>query len=49
VSSPVSDARKQEFMIEAPTLAVVGVPAIWIAPTPASPSLPPAPQLMLRL
>jgi len=36
-------------MIEPPTVAPVGVPGVWMAPTPALPSLPPVPQLMLRL
>ena len=49
VNSPVSTGRKHEFMIEPPTTASDGVPGMRIAPTPASPSLPPVPQLMLRL
>ena len=49
VSSPVSVWRKQEFMIEPPTVAVLGVPGIRVAPMPASPSSPPLPQLMDRL
>jgi hypothetical protein len=49
VHSPVSVDRKQEFMIDPPTLASVGVPGMWMAPTLEAPSLPPLPQLMARL
>jgi hypothetical protein len=36
-------------MIEPPTVAPVGVPGMWLAPTPASPSSIPVPQLIARL
>ena len=50
VNLPVSVVRKQEFMIEPPTVAPVGVPEMWMAPTPPEPSLVgEPPQLMLRL
>jgi len=39
VNVPDSVARKHEFMTEPPTVAVLGVPEIRIAPTPALPSL----------
>src|SRR5262245_13755559 len=48
VHSPDSLERKHEFITDLPTIAPVGVPEMWRAPMPPSPSSPPDPQLMLR-
>ncbi len=50
VQMPVLPGLKHEFMTEPLSTASVGVPGMWTAPTPPSPSLLAAPpQLMARL